>query len=224
MKQFGYIFVTAAALVTIAPSSEASDFIFLDHFNRPNGTVGRDWSPASDDSGGNLVVRNSSLTTSNPGCVAGITRPLRLQGSDVATISADITQENGNTTLRNRYSNGFYFHSTGSISSGYGISFGRSDSTTNSTVVLRANGAPTTIQVANFNYGKSIHVSFSLFPNGAITGFVTDNNNHLYGFQFPAHSLTSFTGNNVIVVQECPDVSGSPIIYPTIDNLQIEVR
>lgn len=218
--------VLAVILSIASPvASSATDFSLSDNFNRQSAPVGRDWSDSPDNTPGRrLVVLNQRIQPNGVNCNVGIYRPLTLRSSDVVTLSADITPANGFGGLGNRYQTRLRIRSNGSLSSGYGISVYRGDQNYPSYVQLLLNNTVVGSSLSSFQYGDSVHLSATVYPNGSVTGYVIDNFGQTFLFQFPARDLSTLTGNKFVIEQECPDPRSSTFIFPTIDNVEVRLR
>lgn len=226
LKRWPHLIASAGILLASLLPSKASDFVLFDHFERPTGAVGRDWSNATDNTTCHMIIRNYSLSVSATSTQAGIYRPLTLTLPDTATISADLTQGSGYGGELQRYVTTFLIRSNGSSSSGYGLIFYRGgQSYSDSSVILLLNGSQIATATSSFQFGATIHVVFSVYPDGSIVGTVTDVLNHLFKFTFPFQDLSGLTGTNVLLQEFCPDPRGTTTYtYPTIKDLQIDVR
>lgn len=194
---------------------------FTDDFNRPDGPVGNGWLNATDNVGGNLVIRNDSLTTPspNPGGSAGIDRPIGYGGT--VTFSATLTPGNGFGGLQNRYTTAFVFRNDGTQYGGYGLNFYRGDQNySDSAVQVFYNGVQVASAASSFQFGASITVTASLSPDGSIAGQVSGDGN-TFQFSFGSYDLSGLSGTNFGITVNFPDTRTSITTYPTVDNVSI---
>jgi len=191
---------------------------FCRRLNRPDGPVGNDWLNTTGNVGGDLVIRNGTLSTPGADGEAGVYRAVDLSGP--LTVSATFTQGNGFGGLLNRYVAAFLFGSTGAIGSGYGIVFGRGDQNySDSSVDLVLDGVELAIVPSSFQYGASISVTVTLSPNGSVSGSIAGSGS-TFDFTFPPRAV-SLAGTNLAIVEQFPDPRSGVITNPTVDNLTI---
>ena len=186
---------------------------FTDDFNRPDGPVGKGWLNTAGNINGNLVIRNGALSTPGPDGSAGVYRPINLSGP--VTVSATMTHGNGYGGLLNRYGHNFELINDSGIPTGYGVEIGRSDQNyADSRVVV--NG---TLLYSSFQFGTSITTTFTISPDGSITGSVSGSGNT---FNFSAGPISGMLpGSNLAIGLGFPDARSSVITNPTVDDLTI---
>lgn len=186
---------------------------FFDSFSRPDGPVGNGWSNLPSNVNGNLVVRNAALSTPGAGDgSAGVFRPIDL--SSPVTISATLTHGNGFGGLLNRYTTSFSFNNNAGASTGYGVAFFRGDQNFSSFVVV--NGVQL---AASFQFGAAITTTFTINPNGSITGSVSGGGST---FSFNGGPIAGVSpGSNLSISMGFPDGRSSVITNPTVDNLTV---
>ena len=89
--------------------------------------------------------------------------------SSAAKISAKLTQGNGYGGLLSRYSHSFNLVDNQGNSNGYGVTFARGDQNYSDSRVV-VNG---TIFYSSSQFGASITTSFTINPDGSISGTVS---------------------------------------------------
>jgi hypothetical protein len=193
---------------------------FADDFNRPDGPVGNGWAQAPDSNGGDLAIRNGRLTpVGGGGGNSSVYHPMNM--SLPVTVSGTLTEQNGYYTfLLGAYSAAMVIGSTGSLSSGYGITFHRSDQNyANSDVELLVDGVPIEALSSTFQYGSSINVAATFEADGSIVGAVTGDGN-TFNFSFGPRTVV-LSGSNVSVWFAHPDTALIGSTQPTLDNLSL---
>src|SRR5579871_5950617 len=191
---------------------------FSDSFSRPNGPIGNGWSNTTGNSGGNLTIVNGAVSTPGPGGRAGIYRPIDL--SKPVIFTATLTQEDGAIGLLGRFDADVFFGSNGSLGSGYGLNLYRADQTyADSTVSLVFNGATLGSIASSFQFGPSLTVNLTLFPDKSMTGSVSGQGN-VFNFTAPPATL-QLSGSNLAIDLGFPDKNSSVITNETVDNVTV---
>ncbi len=203
------------------PIADSCPAPFLDEFDRPNGSAGNGWVDAVGGAG-KLVIRNGALTTPGPGNGnGGVNRMIRL--SEPVTVTATFTQANGFGASLTRYAgHGILFGASGSISSGYGVSFSRADQNyANSSVDLVLNGSRLGSIASTFQFGTSITTSVTYSPDGSIAGVVRGGSTtSIFNFSFGPRDV-QLPGSNLELELGLPDGRSPIVTNPTIDNISI---
>jgi len=210
--------VLIVASVSLLSNGHAAPITFFDDFNRPDGTVGNGWLNTSGNINGNLILRNGELSASNSDGAAGIYRPIGF--SAPVTVEATIKENNGFGGLLRRYDSGFSLLSDGSLGSGYGIRFSRSDQNyNNSTIFLQDNGNTIASILTPFQFGSQIQTNFTWQPNGSINGILNSSGN-TFNFSFGPQAIQS-TGSNLAIVESFTDSRSPVLTHPRVDDVKL---
>ncbi len=214
--RFAYILSIGLGIYLLfAAAAQADTVLFADNFNRlDSSSVGNGW--LNDDiGGGTLSIQNNELANAS-GLFSAIRRTVQFSGP--VTVSADLFEGNGFGGLPRKYGMNFYIKSD-DAANGYGVGFARSDINYPSEVSLIDNGVTLARIHPSFEYGPEIHVTFTIFSDGSITGNVSQPGNS-FNFSFPPRSVVS-TGSNFTVYMGPHDNQASAQLIPSIDDLVI---
>lgn len=182
----------------------------VENFDRPDSTsVGNGWSDLTNNVGGTFIIKDGRLQTSAGAGEAGIYRTLPLTGPN--RVTADIFQENSN-----RYVAQFRFANGGQRNQGYGLMFYRGDSSyANSAVILFDGTTEVASRPVTFQFGTSIHVDFTVYPDGRVEGSVSQGAQS-FPFSFVARAFQN-PGDNFAIINEY----NSNAVPPRFDNLTV---
>jgi hypothetical protein len=202
-------------LFLLCLSQAQAQFLFVDNFNRPDGAIANGWTSLSGSRIQDLQIKNNVVVPPIPAGIeadAGIWRPV--DHSQPVTVSMKLTTGAGYGGLRYRYTTNLWFGSNGAIDSWYGLFIYRADEINPSYVTLRLNGVNLVELRTSFQYGASIAVVATYYPDGRIAGTVSGDGNS-FQFDFGPRSI-NLPGGNVAI-----SMYPSDYVTPTLDDVSI---
>lgn len=206
----------AAALL---PATLVKASNFVDNFARPDSpAVSNGWQNAANTSGILQIVGGMVQFSSTSGGDAGICRHANFGGP--VTVSATLKEMNGFGGRSRRYNHRLVILCDGNINTGYGINIGRSDSSISNSEIRLVDGSnELAIVSSTFQFGPEINVQFTVAPDGAVTGFVSDASN-TSPFSFAARNIASH-GQMFMYGTSAADSRTSSFIFPRADDISI---